>query len=294
MNTAKITNVLVALISILIINAKADVIYADGQSHTIGTYIGDNVTVTGYIRIDEPLRSTAVDVINGGDIEGNVTVGSLGVLNLEGGSIQGNVIASGDSGSINIASGTVLGSVDVAGISTLYISSAHIGGNIYFGKSTDYFSITDSIIDGDVITAAVNYSGAAISNTTINGVLKSAVSPGMSISNCLLQSGIQASNFSVFSIYDSGIQGNIIADAYATVHVRGENFQLNGVDFTFDKYTRLSDFGSGHITGLTPGGQLIDFDFSISDSAEIFLVIPEPATLALLGFGGFWLAKRRR
>jgi len=268
--------------------AIAEIVYSDGAHYTISSYIDGNVTVTGCARVGEPLQNTAVDIINGGDINGNVTVGSLGIVNLTGGRIQGDLVSTADLGNIHIASGTVLGSVKVTGDTPLHISSADIDGNIYFGRSNDSFSITDSIIGGDITTAAVNFSNVSLSNTTVNGVLRSVVAPKMLISDCLLNSGIEASSFSAFSLFDSGIVGDVVASDFATIYIRGEGFKVNGIDYTFGS---LSSFGFGNVTGLASSGQLIDFDFSINDNAEIFL-IPEPATLIFLGIGCLFLGKK--
>jgi len=266
--------------------ASADILYNDGGHYSISNYVEDNVGVTG--RFTEPFQSTTVDIINGGNINGNVTVGSGGIANLAGGSIQGDFISNADAGSINITSGSVLGSVEVIGITSLHISSAGIGGNVYYGMSTDFFSITDSTIGGDITTAAVNLSNVSLSNSTVNGVLRSVVAPKMLISECLLNSGIEASGLSVFSLFDSGIAGDVIASDFAAIYIRGDAFKVNGTDWDFGG---LSSFGSGNVTGITSSGEMIDFDFNISDSAEIFL-IPEPTTLMLFGLGGLLLQKR--
>lgn len=281
---------LITLIFVVAISqiASADILYNDGGSYSISNYVEDNVSITG--RFTEPFQSTTVDIINGGNINGNVTVGSGGIANLAGGSIQGDFISNADAGSINITSGSVLGSIEVTGVTSLHISSADVGGNVYYGMSTDYFSITDSTIGGDITTAATNLSNVSLSNSIINGVLRSAVSPKMLISECLLNSGIEASSFSIFSLFDSGIAGDVIASDFAAIYIRGDAFKVNGIDYDFGI---LSSFSSGNVTGLTSSGNMIDFDFNISDNAEIFL-IPEPTTLMLLGLGSLLLRKRHK
>ncbi len=273
-------------------SVSAELIWADGQHHIVDTYIADSLGVSGYMKVDGTWYETTVDILDNGDIGGNVSVGSLGIVNLAGGLIQGNLNGNADAGNINVSGGTILGYVEVTGVTPLHISSADIGGNVYYGLSNDLFSITDSTIGGDIITAAVNSSDwrdILISNTVVNGMLKSVVAPKMTVSDSLLQTGIQASSFSYFSIVDSGITGDVIADASAIIRIEGENFEVDSIDFA---YGGLSGFGSGHVTGFSNNGQLIDFDFSISDSAEIILV-PEPTTLILYGLGGLVLRKRR-
>ena len=292
-HTASILTISILIVLIVSGQARADLVRSDGQYHIIDTYIADNLTVFGYIRVDEPWRNTTVDIVANGDIDGDVTIGSLGIVNLAGGSIQGNLNSDGDLGNINISSGTVLGSIEVTGVTPLHILSTDIGGNVYYGISSEDFSITDSIIDGDITTAAVNpsnWNDVLISNTVVNGMLRSVVAPKMTVSGSLLQSGIQASSFSYFSIVDSGITGDVIADAYAIIRIEGESFQVDGLDFT---HGILSSFGSGNVTGLANSGQLIDFDFSIIDNAEIIL-IPEPTALILFGIGSLFLKKRSK
>jgi hypothetical protein len=274
-------------------SVRAELVWNDGQHHTVDSYIADSLSVSGYIRVDEPWRNTTVDILDDGDIGGNVSVGSLGIVNLAGGSIQGNFNSNADLGNINISEGTVLGNVEVTGFTSLYISSADIGGDVYYGISNEYFSITDSTIGGDITTVAVNSSNwndMLISNTTINGMLKSFAAPKMTVSGSSLQTGIQASSLTYFSIVDSGITGDVIVDASAIIRIEGKDFEVDGVDFT---YGGLSGFGSGRVTGFAHNGQLIDFDFSINDYAEIILV-PEPTTLILFGLGSLALRRRLR
>ncbi len=265
--------------------ARAGIIYGDGQHHIISTSVEEDIIVVGYARVNEPFRSTTVDIVHEGKIGGDVTVGSFGFVNVAGGSIQGNVGSIADGGGIYISSGAIQGSVEVTGVTSLHISSAHIGGNVYYGKSYDKFSITDSVIAGDVTTAAAR---SSISNTTIHGILRSVIAPKMVISDCSLYSGIEASSYSVFSLKQCGITGNITVNDHSVLIIRGNGFKVNGVDFVSGN---LSPFYSGEVTGLSATGRLIDFDFTINDYAEIIL-IPEPSALILLGMGGLFLRKK--
>jgi hypothetical protein len=65
---------LIFVVAILQI-ASADILYNDGGSYSISNYVEDNVNITG--RFTEPFQSTTVDIINGGNINGNVAAATL-------------------------------------------------------------------------------------------------------------------------------------------------------------------------------------------------------------------------
>jgi len=72
----------------------------------------------------------------------------------------------------------------------------------------------------------------------------------------------------------------------------GSSFAIDGVPVDFGQYFP-SDYASGHLTGTLDSGDLLDNDFYIHNNASIVLV-PEPATVALLGLGTLFLIRIRK
>lgn len=84
----------------------------------------------------------------------------------------------------------------------------------------------------------------------------------------------------------------------AVITVHGSDFAVDGEPVGYGELRSVLggypyDDPVRHLTGTLANGELIDNDFYIGNDARIVLV-PEPATLVLLGFGGMALLRRRR
>ena len=89
------------------------------------------------------------------------------------------------------------------------------------------------------------------------------------------------------------VSGGLQAFDGGHITIVGTNFTVDGSPVSFGRYF-ASDFveGSGVLTGILNSGALLNNPFYISTDASITLV-PEPATLFLLGLGGLVLRKRK-
>lgn len=76
--------------------------------------------------------------------------------------------------------------------------------------------------------------------------------------------------------------GDIIVGENGILKIDGSNFAVDGVPVGYGKCLFLS----GRITGILGSGETLDYDFSTSNTAEIYF-IPEPISFLLFGFGCF-------
>lgn len=115
---------------------------------------------------------------------------------------------------------------------------------------------------------------------------------------------IYAVDNGVVSISGGSFDGFLQASSNAMIYLHGSNFQVGGVSLVSGDM--LSDFGlfngsayTGYLTGQLEDGSYIDNDFVVyntgtySGTADIMVLIPEPATVLLLGLGGLLLKKRK-
>ncbi len=82
------------------------------------------------------------------------------------------------------------------------------------------------------------------------------------------------------------------------IQIFGYDFAVDGMPFGYGELTSIyggDPWGEPlrHLTGTLQSGELIDNDFYIGHDARIVL-IPEPATLLLLGLGSLALLKKRK
>jgi len=88
------------------------------------------------------------------------------------------------------------------------------------------------------------------------------------------------------------------ADLQGTLTIDGSDFAVDGTDVG---YIELSSILGGfyaeepnrRLTGTLRNGDPLNSKFRIGSSAKIVLV-PEPATLLLIGLGGLMLSRRRQ
>ncbi len=112
------------------------------------------------------------------------------------------------------------------------------------------------------------------------------------------------STTSIAMIYGGQFDGNLRAAGFSEVHIFGGQFHrdimgrefrafdssvitIRGSEFNYD-YGEIPD-SSGTLTGILTNGDLIDVQFDVYEDASIVLVVPEPATLALLCMGALAL-----
>jgi len=109
---------------------------------------------------------------------------------------------------------------------------------------------------------------------------------------------LEAYDSSQVTMSGGTIGGGLFADYYGILTIQGSDFAVDGVPFGYGELTSILGGHwlfepSRHLSGVLASGDLLDNDFYIGHSAKIVLV-PEPATILLLGLGGLAVLRRRK
>jgi hypothetical protein len=173
-------------------------------------------------------------------------------------------------------------------VTDVYVDNTNSGGIEIFGgyiggglsaHSNSKVTMSGGVIDDD-LTVQDN-SRVEISGGKITGLLS-------------------LNYFSTLLVSGGTFGGELRATGSSTIIIDGTNFQIGGGHVAYGRYT-ASDYpgvfgvntaGVDRLTGLLANGDLLDNRFGIRDDAVIELV-PEPATLLMLGLGGVLLRHRK-
>jgi len=193
---------------------------------------------------------------------------------LPGGRITADLVGFKDS-LININGGTVDGYIDINEYSQLSVSSGLLG-----IITTDGYAQMD--ISGGSIGHSVFCRGFSQASITGGSVLHS----------------IASSEFSQVIFSGGALEGFLDSGGRGTITIVGYDFAIDGQSVGYGELTSIlgglpEDEPWRHLTGTLASGEPIDNDFRIAEYAKIIL-IPEPATIALLSIGGIAVIRRRR
>jgi hypothetical protein len=96
-------------------------------------------------------------------------------------------------------------------------------------------------------------------------------------------------------LYSGGqVQKDFEMWGYGRLIVSGSDFAIDGNPVVFREYSCPGANCNGLLTGQLASGELFANEFWIHDRLSKLILVPEPATLLLLGFGGMALLRRRR
>ncbi|MHC4212830.1 MAG: PEP-CTERM sorting domain-containing protein [Planctomycetota bacterium] len=180
--------------------------------------------------------------------------------------------------------GTVGGSIQAYNDASLNMSGGFVGGGVH---ALDTTNIT--ISDGHIW---YNVSAYHNSNITITGG---------TAGNQINGGSVLAHQNSIITISGGTFNESLFATTNSTIYLEGTGFQVDGHELSYGD--ALRDFGnengfylSGFITGtLADGISQLNNPFNIeAESTANIIIIPEPSTLLLLGFGGLALLRKRR
>lgn len=214
--------VLVILVSICILDAKAVVIYNDGGVHEISFEINEEVEVYD----SSGGKPTTVNLVSGGSIGHRLRVFDNSFANVSDGFLELDLYAY-DNSQVSFSGGLI--NAGLYGFQNSHITFS--GGSIHDLRAYD--------------NSQIDFTGGIIATD--------------------LRAGW----------YDFGPHTGVI-----TIYGNDFNYPLGEITVSF-----------GRLTGTLTNGDSLNNDFYIYDSASIVLV-PEPVTLLLLGFGAVMLRKR--
>lgn len=240
-------------------------LYNNSQLRLIEPYSNVGVIVYSYGSSRVEMSSSPCDIANlsaHNDSTINISDGNVG-LSGSGGGMSAN-----DNSTINITGGKVRG-LNSFDTSTL---------NLYDGADIEYLYPS-------------GYSTLNMSGGSVRTNFRADENSILNINGGAFYSGLNAYDFSKVII--SGQFYSIHLDAHnaAQLIFEGTDFEIDGVPVPYGQYY-ASDYANGQITGTLMDGSGLSKQFSIYDDASIVL-IPEPTTLLLLGFG-VMIVKRKK
>jgi hypothetical protein len=248
--------------------------YNDGQIHNITTYIAGPTARVDY-QYSGP--STTINILPGGSFN-DIRMYNESILNLLGGTVR-DVIFGEDFSHINIESRLVQYNILASDKCIVNMT----GGNV----------VHDIVIMNE---AELSFSNSSASDISTYHNSKSYIESGTIGRSCytydnsqlIISGGTINENLRVFDSslvdFSGGLVGGDLIAAYSSVlTIYGSDFAINGISVGYGEYF-ASDYSNGHLTGTLVWGDALDNDFVIQDTASIVL-IPEPATVLLLGLG---------
>ncbi len=186
--------------------------------------------------------------------------------------------------SVKVVSGARIGSIDGLEDSSVTIE----GGEIIFPSGFDNRS-TGTIVGG-VMGGIMGLGDSRITfkGGQINGSL-------MSSGNCevIVEGGtvgeLTSNGESRVNVYGGQISWQIHATQNSSMFIYGTDFTIDGLSVGYGPISAMS----GTLSGILYSGEALNVSFDIIENASIML-IPEPATVLLLGIGAVLLRGIRR
>jgi len=272
MKSRTLTIVMAAwLIALNCPKAPALVQFNDGGVHDIDYQVDTDV----WVDYDAPGMQTTVNLLPGGSLSNDysLTAYNDGLVNVSGGMIGGELFAY-DSSTVTVSGGSIGSYLRAYENSSVTVS----GGSIYYLYA--YEGSTGTVSGG-----SINY-------------LYASGSSRVTVSGGSIYSNLAASGSSSVAVSGGSIGGNLHVPDNSLLTIHGSDFAVDGVPFGYGELTSLLGGSSGdeparRLTGILADGSPIDSDFYIGYHGRITLV-PEPATVLLLGLGGLAVIRRKR
>lgn len=262
--------------------------FNDGQIHNIDYQINEDV----WVDYQRWWVQTTVNLIDAGRIKYPYSLDAYGNsrVNILGGFIEYKLQAYGNS-QVGISGGSIRGFMWTDGNSQVEIS----GGSISWLCATNRSKVNISAGSIEDVLLATGGSKVNISGGSI-GLKVHATNLGhVNISGGSIQD-LFADAFSKINVSGSSIGGTLASNWSAILIIYGSDFAVDGEPFGYGELTSIlggfyRDEPIRRLSGTLVSGEPIDNDFYVGYDAKIVLV-PEPATLLLLGLGGLIIRKK--
>ena len=270
--------VMVAVLVIAVGQGFGLIQFNDGGTHDIDYALNESVIVQ-----DEPfwLTSTTVNFLAGSSLSVDHSKAGLMLrgssrLNVQGGLIDG-IIEMFDDSVTSIYSGEFIHTDLRTDDSTLNIS----GGTFHDFMLSTQNSSEVSITGGTFPTIVELY---------IRGDTSMSVTGGIFLDDSNFHVAVQGSSSMLIS-GGMNYATYISVSENADLTIQGYDLQMNGIDLPSGSY---GGYRSGFMTGYLLDGTGFEWEMYVIDNAILTVQnVPEPATLLLLGMGGFILRRKR-
>jgi len=290
-NVAVLVAVLVVVFCLTLPRADATVVFDDGGINDIDYEINDSVEVR-----DDTFfgRITTVNLLGGGSIRWSLIAYQRSLVTVSGGSIGSNLLAY-NSSQVTVSGGSIGEFLQAYNSSQVMVSSGLVNSYLWAGDSSQVTVSGGSV--GRWLVAR-DSSQLIVSAGSIEEDLSARDSSQVTISGGSIGLALIASETSEVTISGGLIGEEIWAGVHPThdslITFLGSDFAINGISVGYGEFdTGGSDWVHGTLTGTLANGDPLNNGFYIYGDSSIVLV-PEPATIGLLGLGSLVLLRKRR
>ena len=294
--------VLSLLFCIFVTPIKADVTFNNGLYNSVDYTIEDNVEIK---------NSTTVELLTNGRIGGRSIVWDSSELDISGGIVDGYVVSLGNS-QIYISSGTIKADLLVNGSSYVKVTGGTIvandEGNLKLSDTSELLFAGGQVgVNGGTSCSDLGVEGSAFATITGGQIERLTVFDygqveirGGTIGYANWQNAALIHQESSTHVYGGDLIGQIRLganpywpDESCQLFVHGTNFKINGLPVEYGTYINPNKPGytDYYLTGILLSGETINNHIYLYDDSSLVL-IPEPATLFLLGLGVVMLRRK--
>lgn len=250
--------------------ATALIEWNDGNTYNVDWQIPEGVRVD----YEAPGMETTVNLLNGGQINGGLLAYEDSHINVSGGSVSG-LTARGNS-QIDFSAGSISQHLNAYGNSHIVFSGGWIGEQLN--------------ANGD---SQIEMSGGAV-----NAAIEVTDGGQVEIYGGAVGDYIRAMDSGQIFFSGGSVAGDLIADDFGVLTIYGSAFAIDSQPFGYGELASILggdswDESTRHLSGTLANGNQLNANFYIGHEGSIVLV-PEPATLFLLGLGGLILRRKCR